>query len=88
MHVEQLKCLYEVVCMCYIGPALHNNGYGDLKLMILDDDLLLLPQWAKTVSSLLNYLDIKKSYTLVDVDALLVQKLLCLFEFIYSFHSL
>lgn len=32
-----------------LGPALHDNGFGDLKLMILDDNRLLLPYWAEKV---------------------------------------
>ena len=33
-----------------LGPALHNNSFGDIKLMILDDNRLLLPYWAEQVS--------------------------------------
>ena len=33
-----------------LGPALHNNSFGDVKLMILDDNRLLLPYWAEKVS--------------------------------------
>lgn len=32
-----------------LGPALHNAGYEDVKLMILDDQRLLLPYWADKV---------------------------------------
>lgn len=33
-----------------LGPALHQAGLGHVKLMILDDQRLFLPSWAKTVS--------------------------------------
>ena len=33
-----------------LGPALHNSSFGDIKLMILDDNRLLLPYWAEQVS--------------------------------------
>jgi glucosylceramidase len=32
-----------------LGPELHANGYGDVKLMMLDDQRLLLAYWADTV---------------------------------------
>jgi glucosylceramidase len=32
-----------------LGPALHNNGFEDVSIMILDDQRLMLPSWAKTV---------------------------------------
>lgn len=32
-----------------LGPALKQNGYGDVKLMILDDQRLFLPHWADIV---------------------------------------
>ncbi|XP_061173472.1 lysosomal acid glucosylceramidase-like [Saccostrea echinata] len=32
-----------------LGPALHANGYTDLKLMMLDDQRLLLTYWADTI---------------------------------------
>ena len=35
----------------FLGPALHDGGYSDLKLMIVDDDIHLLPDWANTVRS-------------------------------------
>ncbi|KAF6031271.1 GBA [Bugula neritina] len=34
-----------------LGPALHSGGFGDVKLMILDDDTLSLPDWANTIYS-------------------------------------
>jgi len=34
-----------------LGPALHEAGYGDVKLMILDDQRIFLPNWAKVVLS-------------------------------------
>ncbi|KAK7115929.1 lysosomal acid glucosylceramidase-like [Littorina saxatilis] len=34
-----------------LGPALHNNSFGDVKLMMLDDNRLLLPYWAEKVLS-------------------------------------
>ncbi|XP_014678234.1 PREDICTED: glucosylceramidase-like [Priapulus caudatus] len=34
-----------------LGPALAAGGYGKLKLMILDDQRLMLPQWARVVLS-------------------------------------
>ncbi|KAK7486771.1 hypothetical protein BaRGS_00021918 [Batillaria attramentaria] len=34
-----------------LGPALHNSSFGDVKLMILDDNRLLLPYWAEKVLS-------------------------------------
>lgn len=33
-----------------LGPALHEAGYKDIKLMVLDDQRLLLPYWADIVS--------------------------------------
>ncbi|OXA58161.1 lysosomal acid glucosylceramidase isoform X2 [Folsomia candida] len=35
----------------YFGPILHENGYQDVKVMILDDNTILLPYWAKDVLS-------------------------------------
>lgn len=32
-----------------LGPSLENNGYGDVKLMILDDQRPLVPKWAREV---------------------------------------
>ncbi|XP_067878884.1 lysosomal acid glucosylceramidase-like isoform X2 [Heterodontus francisci] len=32
-----------------LGPALHNSAHRDVQLMILDDQRLLLPYWAKVV---------------------------------------
>ncbi|XP_076102150.1 lysosomal acid glucosylceramidase-like [Mytilus galloprovincialis] len=34
-----------------LGPALHQGGYKDVKLMVLDDQRLLLPYWADIVLS-------------------------------------
>ncbi|KAL8563547.1 hypothetical protein ACOMHN_060863 [Nucella lapillus] len=34
-----------------LGPALHSNGFQGVKLMILDDNRLLLPYWAEKVLS-------------------------------------
>ncbi|XP_025078036.1 glucosylceramidase-like [Pomacea canaliculata] len=34
-----------------LGPALHANGFQDIKLMILDDDRLFLPEWGPGVLS-------------------------------------
>ena len=34
-----------------LGPALHAHGYQDIKLMMLDDQRLLLAYWADTVMS-------------------------------------
>ena len=34
-----------------LGPALQENGYGDVKLMILDDQRIFLPSWAQVVLS-------------------------------------
>ncbi|XP_063230493.1 lysosomal acid glucosylceramidase-like [Bacillus rossius redtenbacheri] len=33
----------------HLGPTLHKGGYDYLKLMILDDNRLVLPKWAETV---------------------------------------
>ena len=33
-----------------LGPALHNNSLQHVALMILDDQRLMLPYWAKIVS--------------------------------------
>lgn len=33
----------------HLGPQLEQNNYGDLKLMILDDQRPLVPKWAKEV---------------------------------------
>ncbi|XP_066985550.1 lysosomal acid glucosylceramidase-like [Macrobrachium rosenbergii] len=33
----------------HLGPTLENNNLGDLKLMIMDDQRLLLPSWPATV---------------------------------------
>lgn len=40
-----------------LGPALHKNSFGNIKLMILDDNRLLLPYWAEKV---LSDADVKK----------------------------
>lgn len=32
-----------------LGPTLHANGYKDIKLMMLDDQRLLMTYWADTV---------------------------------------
>ncbi|XP_067666262.1 lysosomal acid glucosylceramidase-like isoform X2 [Haliotis asinina] len=34
-----------------LGPALHQNGFSDIKLMILDDTRLMLPYWVEKVLS-------------------------------------
>ena len=34
-----------------LGPALKRNGFGDIKIMILDDQRLFLPGWAERVFS-------------------------------------
>nr|CAD7402328.1 unnamed protein product [Timema cristinae] len=31
----------------YLGPALSNNGYGDLLLMMLDDQRAFVPEWSE-----------------------------------------
>lgn len=28
-----------------LGPTLENNGFGDIKIMVLDDQRLFLPTW-------------------------------------------
>nr|CAD7432852.1 unnamed protein product [Timema monikensis] len=33
----------------YLGPTLEKGGYGNLKLMILDDNRMWLPNWVNTV---------------------------------------
>nr|CAD7573665.1 unnamed protein product [Timema californicum] len=33
----------------YLGPTMEKGGYGDLKMMILDDNRSRLPGWAETV---------------------------------------
>lgn len=33
----------------YLGPTLESNGYGQLKLMILDDQRLFIPFWPRKV---------------------------------------
>ena len=33
-----------------LGPTLEEKGYGDLKLMIMDDQRINLPDWAEKVS--------------------------------------
>lgn len=33
-----------------LGPLLHQNGYKDVKLIMLDDQRLFLPLWAQDVS--------------------------------------
>lgn len=35
-----------------LGPALEASGYGDLKLMILDDQRIFLPEWAERVTNI------------------------------------
>lgn len=32
-----------------LGPVLKSNGFSDIKIMILDDQRLFLPSWAKSV---------------------------------------
>jgi len=49
LTLRYMTPVYFFLYMC-VGPALAAGGYGDLKLMILDDDLLALPGWAQTVS--------------------------------------
>ncbi|XP_050402562.1 lysosomal acid glucosylceramidase isoform X2 [Patella vulgata] len=34
-----------------LGPALHNNGYQDIQLMIMDDQRLVLPEWTSVILS-------------------------------------
>lgn len=34
-----------------LGPLLEEKGYGDLKLMLLDDQRVELPFWAENVSA-------------------------------------
>jgi glucosylceramidase len=34
----------------HLGPTLHANGYGDLEMMIVDDQRTFLPLWLCTVS--------------------------------------
>lgn len=34
-----------------LGPTLAEKGFGDVKIMILDDQRLLLPKWAETVKT-------------------------------------
>ena len=36
-----------------LGPALEQNGFGDVKLMILDDSRAMLPYWAEKVHMIL-----------------------------------
>ncbi len=33
-----------------LGPGLHSSSFPQIRLMILDDNRLLLPHWAKVVS--------------------------------------
>lgn len=37
-----------------LGPTLEANGFEDLKLMILDDQRIWLPEWVNVVSKDLN----------------------------------
>lgn len=37
-----------------LGPALHSSPYAKTRVMILDDNRLLLPYWAKVVSKGIN----------------------------------
>ena len=32
-----------------LGPTLQSNGFGSIKIMILDDTRISLPGWAETV---------------------------------------
>lgn len=32
-----------------LGPTLAAKGFGDIKIMIMDDQRILLPKWVKTV---------------------------------------
>ncbi|BFY98105.1 hypothetical protein BsWGS_01145 [Bradybaena similaris] len=34
-----------------LGPALNESGYGDIKLMILDDQRIVVAEWAKAILS-------------------------------------
>jgi len=36
-----------------LGPTLEAKGFGDIKIMTLDDQRLQLPKWAKTVNLIL-----------------------------------
>ena len=39
-----------------LGPALHQAGYADVKLMVLDDQRLFLPSYVQTVKFFLQFL--------------------------------
>lgn len=45
-----------------LGPALHNSSFGNIKLMILDDNRLLLPYWAEQVSVLTKHISLPSEY--------------------------
>ena len=32
-----------------LGPTMAEHGYGDVKILTMDDQRYLLPKWAKTV---------------------------------------
>lgn len=40
-----------------LGPTLAAKGFGDIKIMIMDDQRILLPKWAKTVNRKYFYLN-------------------------------
>lgn len=44
----------------HLGPSLQKAGFGvdKLKLMILDDDRVLLPKWAEVVSKCFSFLSV------------------------------
>ena len=33
----------------HLGPTLQSNGFGNIKIMILDDNRIFLPGWVETV---------------------------------------
>ena len=35
----------------YLGPTLNMTGYGDIKIIIMDDQRIFLPQWPRDVGS-------------------------------------
>ena len=32
-----------------LGPTLHQNGFDNVKIMIMDDQRILIPKWPETV---------------------------------------
>jgi glucosylceramidase len=44
-----------------LGPTLEQNGFGDIRIMILDDQRIFLPSWAERVCIIILHLLLTKN---------------------------